>query len=132
MTEDLAPLRFSLRDGNIDGPVVATGCVFHDGSVVMRWHGDFPSTQLYASWAEVAKVHHVGEIGRWRTAEWFDGVCFACGKSLHEIHVWFGGNGSQCSRCSAGWVGPPSRKLGVGFWVGVRLPPTNPQEQSKP
>ena len=112
------PLRFMLRDGNQDGPIVASGCLFRDGSVAMRWHGDQPSTQVYDSWEAAAKIHHVGEHGRWRTAEWLDGVCFCCGSSLHDTHVYFGGGGGQCTRCSAGWDGPPSRETERGHWRG--------------
>lgn len=113
------PLRFVLKR-NKDRDVAATGVLFGDGHVVLRWIGEHPSTQTYANWGDAMRIHHIGEPNsgeRWTTAEWLDGVCFACGSSLHHVAAFFGGNGAQCCACSSSWDGPPSREIGGGTWI---------------
>jgi hypothetical protein len=117
------PLRFILKR-NRGADTVATGVQFADGYVVIRWIGEHPSTQTYSDWCHAMHIHHIGEPGsgdRWTTAEWLDGVCFACGAEAQWIS---GGNGSQCLACSSGWNGPPDRVSGESKsgWRGIELP----------
>lgn len=44
----------------LDLPIVADGCVFPDGSAVLRWRGDHPSTALYPSLRDLYMVHRHG------------------------------------------------------------------------
>lgn len=120
LASDQVQLRFVLTRAAV---AVATGVQFGDGTCAMRWLSKHASTVVYSSWDDLARVHHVGEGGSaaWTTASWLDGVCFACGANLHDVHVMFGGNGAQCGRCSAVWYGPPNRVFtpGEGVWVGL-------------
>jgi hypothetical protein len=47
--------------------IVAEGCVFTDGSVALRWHGDNPSTAIWPDIDSVLAVHgHCGAtVIRW-------------------------------------------------------------------
>lgn len=137
MTEAHHPLRFELRRNETPQghDVVAVGAQFADGTVVLRWLGDHPSTAVYADWADVMRVHHVGEprSKQWTTAEWLDGVCFACGAEVAARGVFCGGNGTQCCGCSSTWDGPPSREVGGGMWRSVgTLPARDSEEAAQP
>jgi hypothetical protein len=46
---------------------VAEGCVFTDGSVALRWHGDNPSTAVWPDLDSILAVHgHCGAtVVRW-------------------------------------------------------------------
>lgn len=103
------PQRFKLlRNKDVD--IVAHGVLWTDGSVSLRWLGDFPSVAFYADYGQAMRVHHIGEPRSgdlWTTAWWFDGVCFVCGSEVAE-NAFMGGNGGQCARCSSSWEGPPS------------------------
>ena len=83
--------------------VVATGVVWHDKTVAMRWLGESPSTAVYADLDTFRKIHHViphpddgdgeratgavsseracGRVGD-RYIIWEDPICFACGSVL--------------------------------------------------
>lgn len=123
------PLRFELRrnESSKGYDTCAVGVQFGDGTVVLRWLGDHPSTQTYADWGDVMRIHHVGEPesgDRWTTAVWLDGLCFSCGCGLDRVAVHSGGNGTQCCGCSASWEGPPNRRMGEHptEWRKVELP----------
>lgn len=49
---------------------VAEGCVFTDGSVALRWHGDNPSTAVWPDLESILAVHgHCGAtVVRWLDA----------------------------------------------------------------
>lgn len=117
------PLRFTL-ERNRGEDDVADGVQWADGTVVIRWRGEHPSTQTYSDWGHAMRIHHIGEPNsgdRWTTARWLDGVCFCCGIDLYTRGVICGGNGSQCLNCSATWDGPPNRvqNASEGTWRTV-------------
>lgn len=61
------------RDEDVSGVsgtgIVAEGCVFNDGTVVLRWRGDWPSIVVRDSIDGVVAVH--GHGGRTRIV-WLD------------------------------------------------------------
>lgn len=115
-------LRFTLERGR-ECEAVADGVQFADGTVVVRWRGEHPSTVTFSDWGHAMRVHHIGEPKslQWTTARWHDGVCWACGCSIAARGAIFGGNGGQCLACSASWDGPPSRvhEPDAGSWRKV-------------
>ena len=122
------PLRFELRRNETAHAydTVATGVQFSDGTVVIRWLGEHPSTQTYSDWGHAMRIHHIGGpmSDRWTTAVWMDGICFACGADLNRVAVHSGGNGTQCCACSCGWEGPPNRRMDEHptTWKSTELP----------
>lgn len=116
------PMRFSLKRAEAR---VALGVLWPDGSVSLRWLGEFPSAVFFSDYGHAMHVHHIGEPGseRWTTAEWMDGVCFACGSPVAE-NAMMAGNGGQCARCSASWSGPPSwfPEPEKGTWRAFEMP----------
>lgn len=125
MDERDNPLRFRLRR-NKDADIVADGVQFADGTVVIRWRGDHPSTQTYEDWGHAMRVHHIGEPNsgkQWTTAEWLDGVCFACSNRVEDFGRCYG-NQTFCHACAHGWEGPPNRYVGEHptTWKSIELP----------
>ncbi|TWD83192.1 hypothetical protein FB561_4351 [Kribbella amoyensis] len=60
-------VRFTDVSGVSGTGVVAEGCVFTDGSVALRWHGDNPSTAVWPDLDSILAVHgHAGAtVVRW-------------------------------------------------------------------
>lgn len=44
--------------------IVAEGVLFSDGTVAVRWHGQHPSTAVWASLADAEHVHGHGGLTR--------------------------------------------------------------------
>jgi len=128
MRRDIEVLRFDLlrKVADDESTIVAQGCQFSDGTVVMRWLGETPSTTVYESWDRVVRIHHIGDQSHrpWTWVQWHDGCCFSCGSKS----FFGGGNGSQCTACSSTWDGVPNRvpTHGVGSWRGIELPKETP------
>jgi len=83
-----------------DGNMIAQGCQFGDGTIVIRWFTGIPNTGIYNSLAEFKKIHV--EDHATTSLRWEDKCCFACGTGLwHENDRW-------CSACGAMWEGEGS------------------------
>lgn len=71
---------------------VAEGCVFGDGTTVVRWLGDHPTTTVHPSVESVEHIHlHEGRT----EFRWQDPICFVCGTENSET------NGMHCYECGA-------------------------------
>jgi hypothetical protein len=77
---------------------VAQGVVFSDGTTVVRWMGDHPTTTTHPSIESVEHIHcHEGRT----KIRWQDAICFQCGATtLSDDAV-------GCDQCGACWSGLP-------------------------
>ncbi len=79
------------------------------------------------------RIHHIGEPDsgeRWTTANWLDGICFACGNNVSEFGA-CNGNQTYCRGCAHGWDGPPNRYVGehATTWKSIKLPAAQPNAE---
>jgi len=72
---------------------VAQGIVFSDGTAVVRWLGESPTTTIHSSIESVEKIHLHGGASKLR---WEDPICFACGTEIDRTAY-----GQWCSACGA-------------------------------
>lgn len=72
---------------------VAQGIVFSDGTTVVRWLGNWPTTTLHPSIESVEHIHlHEGRS----TLRWEDPICSRCGTEIDRLHgVWCDACGAQ-------------------------------------
>jgi len=76
---------------------VAQGCVFSDGTTVVRWLGEFPTTTVHPSVESVEHIHlHAGRT----QFRWEDPICFQCGCETSDTR------GLHCFQCGASSADP--------------------------
>lgn len=72
---------------------VAQGVVFSDGTVVVRWLGESPTTTVHGSVESVERIHlHEGRS----RIRWEDPICFCCGTEIDRNAY-----GQWCSACGS-------------------------------
>lgn len=92
---------------------VAQGCVFSDGTTVVRWLGASATTTVHDSVESVETIHLHGGRTKFR---WEDPICFQCGCENSDSR------GRWCSACGATTDEPfmetrPNPSL--GSWVAA-------------
>lgn len=102
---------------------VAQGVVFSDGTTVVRWLGEHPTTTVHPS---VESVEHIHLHGGASSIRWEDPICFQCGAEIERDMS--SPKHQHCYSCGASGDEPyletrPNSSLG-GWKPALRIEPS--------